>query len=88
MTFEGDGDMALGFVLTDGAVHVFDEAVNEFSISEYTERAYIRGLPGRIRRGDLGVYTLSLCGRFIGVICYRPVDGDAELVFGSLLHGL
>ena len=79
--------MALGFVLTDGAVHVFDEAVNEFSISEYSERAYIRGLPGRIRRGDLGIYTLSLCGRFIGVICYRPVDGDTELVFGSLLQG-
>lgn len=79
--------MALGFVLTDGAVHVFDEAVNEFSISEYSERAYIRGLPGRIRRGDLGIYTLSLDGRCIGVICYRGIDGDTELVFGSLLPG-
>lgn len=87
MSFEGDMDMALGFVLTDGIVHVFDEAVKEFSVSEYSERAYIRGLPGRIRRGDLGIYTLSLCGRFIGAICYRLVDGDAELVFGSLLSG-
>ena len=87
MSFEGDSDMALGYVLTDGAMHIFDEAAKEFSISEYSERAYIRGLPGRIRRGDLGVYTLSLRGRFIGAICYRSIDGDAELVFGSLLPG-
>jgi ribosomal protein S18 acetylase RimI-like enzyme len=87
MSFEGDCDMDLGFALTDGAVHVFEEAAKEFSISEFSERAYIRGLPGRIRRGDLGVYTLSLCSRVIGAICYRPIDGDAELVFGSLLPG-
>ena len=87
MSFEGDSDMALGFTLTDSAVRVFDEAINEFSITEFSERAYIRGLLGRIRRGDLGIYTLSRGGNVIGAICYRMIDGDAELVFGSLLQG-
>jgi ribosomal protein S18 acetylase RimI-like enzyme len=87
MSFEGDSDMALGFTLTDGVVRIFDEAINEFSITEFSERAYIRGLPHRIRRGDLGIYTLSQGGRVIGAICYRLIDGDAELVFGSLLLG-
>lgn len=87
MSFEGDSDMALGFTLTDSAVRVFDEAINEFSITEFSERAYIRGLLGRLRRGDLGIYTLSRGGNVIGAICYRMIDGDAELVFGSLLQG-
>lgn len=79
----GEG-MDLGAVLTDGAARLFEEAVDRLPDTEYAERAYIRGLIGRIRRGELGVYTLSAGGRAVGVVCYRLLDGDAELVFGSV----
>lgn len=76
--------MDLGVVLTDGAARLVEEAVDRLPATEYAERAYVRGLIGRIRRGELGVYTLSAGGRAVGVVCYRLLDGDAELVFGNM----
>ena len=82
---ESGGDVRLGFVLTDEAVQVLNEAVECLPVSESVERAYIKGLPRRILKGDLGIYTLSQQGRIVGILCHRLVDGDAELVYGIIL---
>lgn len=82
----GDG-LELGKELTDEAICVFEEAIGSLPVMEHGERAYVRGLAGRIKRGELGIYTLSARCHMVGVICYRLIDGDAELVFGNTLAG-
>jgi ribosomal protein S18 acetylase RimI-like enzyme len=77
--------LEFGKGLTEDAADVFTDAVNAVPASDTSERAYIRVLHDRVQQGELGIYTLSARCRTVGVICYRSLDGDAELVFGHLL---
>lgn len=52
-----------------------------------TEGAYVRCLLDRVRKGELDVYVLSARCRTIGAICYKVLDGDAELIFGHVVEG-
>ncbi|HTX44317.1 MAG TPA: GNAT family N-acetyltransferase, partial [Methanocella sp.] len=66
----------LGDVFTDAAARV-----------SAAEGAYIRCLLERVGSGELGVYALSARCRTTGAICYKVLDGDAELVFGHVVEG-
>lgn len=67
----------MGGVFADAAVPAVDAA----------ERAYIHCLLDRVRQGELGVYALSARCRTLGAMCYKALDGDAELVFGHVIDG-
>ncbi len=51
------------------------------------DSAYISYLMEMAMRGDVCVYSLLARCRTIGVICYRMLDGDAELAFGHAIEG-
>jgi GNAT superfamily N-acetyltransferase len=51
------------------------------------EGPYVLCLLDRVRAGELGVYVLSARCRTIGAICYKVLDGDAELIFGHAIDG-
>jgi ribosomal protein S18 acetylase RimI-like enzyme len=86
MAYSDNGpEMEVGNSLTEDAANVFDDAVNAISPDDMSEQDYIREMLSRVRQGQLGIYTLSACHRTVGVICYRILDGDAELIFGHLL---
>lgn len=68
--------------MADDIGPVFAEAARSVPIADQAERSYISNLIERARQGDLGIYTLLLGARSVGVICYKTLDGDAELVFG------
>jgi len=68
--------------MAEDAGLVFADAARSAPAADQVERSYINSLIERARHGDLGVYTLLLGARSVGVICYRALDGDAELVFG------
>lgn len=78
-------EIEVGNSLTEDAADVFDDAVNILPSAEISEQEYIRVMLIRVQQGELGIYTLSALGRTVGVICYRVLDGDVELVFGHLL---
>ncbi len=77
--------LEFGKGITEDAADVFTDAVNAVPVSDKSERAYTRVLFDRVQQGELGIYTLSARCRTVGVICYRSLDGDVELVFGHLL---
>ena len=66
----------------EGVGHVFADAAHTVPVTDQVERGYIHHLIDRVRRGDLGMYTLLSGTKAVGVICYKALDGDAELVFG------
>ncbi|HTY91690.1 MAG TPA: GNAT family N-acetyltransferase [Methanocella sp.] len=72
---------------TEGIGHVFSDAARTVPVTDLSERRYINNLMDRARQGELGVYTLMRDGHVSGVICYRALDGDAELVFGHVIGG-
>jgi ribosomal protein S18 acetylase RimI-like enzyme len=80
-----DHILEIGKGVTEGIGDVFADAAA--SVQDPAERAYIRSLLDRARQGELGVYTLSARCRTIGAICYRAMDGDAELAFGHMASG-
>jgi ribosomal protein S18 acetylase RimI-like enzyme len=81
---EPDG-FVVGTALSDGFGSVIDDAVLSMNASN-PERAYASSLEERVRKGDVGVFTLLHYGRTVGVLFYRAVDGEAELVFGHVLR--
>ncbi len=70
--------------VTEDMADVFSDAASRACAAE---GAYIRCLLDRVRQGELGVYALSARCRTAGAICYKELDGDAELVFGHVAGG-
>jgi ribosomal protein S18 acetylase RimI-like enzyme len=73
--------------ITDDIGGVFADAAGKVPIADQAERTYINCLLDRARRGELGIFVLSSGARAVGAICYRALDGDAELVFGHTMAG-
>lgn len=73
--------------MTEGIGHVFSDAARTVPITDQVERSYINNLMERARHGDVGIYTLLSGVHVSGVILYRSLDGDAELVFGHVVGG-
>lgn len=71
----------LAGALTPELESAFYSAASRLAAGEI-ERLYICGLIDRVRRGDLSVYSLLCGGEVAGAICYRSVDGEAELIHG------
>jgi len=85
MAFEGKSDgMEVSRGITEDMEDVFSDAAMQVNAAE---GAYIRCLLGRVKKGELGVYALSARCRTEGAVCYKVLDGDAELVFGHVVGG-
>ncbi len=48
------------------------------------DRLYVSSLMNRARNGELDMFALRSAGTAIGVIWYRCIDGEAELIYGFL----
>jgi GNAT superfamily N-acetyltransferase len=85
MAFAGKNEgMEVSAGVTEDMEDVFSDAASRVDAAE---GAYIHCLLDRARRGELGVYALSARRRTVGAICYKALDGDAELVFGHVIGG-
>jgi len=85
MAFAGkNGGMEVSVGATEDMEDVFVDAAGRVDAAE---GAYIHCLLDRVRQGELGVYALSARCRTTGAICYKALDGDAELVFGHVVDG-
>lgn len=79
----------LGTMIGDGVERLFEEAIAACpGERREVERAYAGGLMQRARSGDLGAYTLMARGDVAGVIFYRAIENEADLVYGYVRASL
>ncbi|WP_230741378.1 GNAT family N-acetyltransferase [Methanooceanicella nereidis] len=84
-TLSGDG-YEIGMSISAGVMDVLEEAIRTLFVDTgNSERAYVSGLVKRMERGEISAFTLSHQGKTIGVIFYRMLEQEAELIFGYLL---
>ncbi len=84
MAFTGYDTLEVSRGITEDMEGVFVDAARRAGAAEGT---YVRCLLERARAGELGVFALSARCRTVGAICYKVLDGDAELVFGHAVTG-
>lgn len=79
-------NLDIGTTITDGIDEVLDEAAQTLSETMSTaERLYIRGLKSRIELGELSLFTLISQNMPVGIMCYKNMDSEAELIFGYIM---
>lgn len=74
----------VGCTLTTDAERLLVESAVRLPSPGEIDRIYVTGLPERARRGDLSVLTLQKGLETVGVVCYRSIDRESELVYGCL----
>jgi ribosomal protein S18 acetylase RimI-like enzyme len=74
----GEG-LVTGTTVTPAVEAAFSEA--SLRLPEL-ERLYVMSLPDRVRRGELCLISLHDGEEVAGAVCYRSVDGEAEVAFG------
>lgn len=72
----------IGTFLTEEAEALISESILYLPVSGEFDRNYVANLPDRIRRGELGLFTLSLNKQVCGLLFYRSIDREADLVYG------
>ncbi|MDI6896448.1 GNAT family N-acetyltransferase [Methanocella conradii] len=87
MSWDKDGRHSGLEVARGAAEDIRDVFADAARCAPPEDSAYISYLLDMAIRGDIGVYSLSARCHTIGAICYRMLDGDAELAFGHVIWG-
>lgn len=76
-----------GSSLTEDAESLLTESASRLTAPAEVDHAYVAGLPERVRRGELSVITLLKGLETIGIVCYRTVDSESEVVYCCMKTG-